>query len=109
MAKVNATCKKCGDKEMTNSDVTVWVCRDDHSGAFRFTCPQCGTYRSQEASRRTLDLLVAIGCEVIFWGIPVERIVDRQGTLTHNCLIDFHHFLQDDHHVDRAIYQLVNS
>ena len=107
MARVRATCNHCGDTELSIDDVSVRICREDHDGVYTFTCPECGLSHEKEASRRTLDLLVASGAEVVFWSVPVEAIVDSGlGPLTHDHLLDFHEKLQDDALLESALGEL---
>lgn len=110
MARVRATCNRCGDKEMSIDDVGVRICREDHDGVYTFTCPECGLPHHKEASRRTLDLLVASGAEVVFWSVPVERIVANDlGPMTHDHLLEFHERLQDDAGLETALGELVTE
>ena len=107
MARVRATCEHCGDTELAIEDVSVRICREDHDGVYAFHCPLCGEFHEKEASRRTLDLLVASGAEVTFWSVPVERLVDLAvGPLTHDHLLDFHRQLQDDDLIETALGEL---
>ena len=74
---------------------------------YTFSCPECGLSHEEEASRRTLDLLVASGAEVVFWSVPVEALVDTGlGPLTHDYLLDFHENLQDDALLGHALGEL---
>ena len=110
MARVRATCDHCGDTELSIQAVSVRICREDHEGTYSFRCPSCDAMHQKEASRRTLDLLVASGAAVTFWSIPMERIVDAGiGPLTHDELLEFHDKLQDEAAVAAALGQLVGD
>ena len=110
MARVRATCDHCGDTELSIDAVSVRICREDHDGTYSFTCPECLTSHEKEASRRTLDLLVASGADVTFWSVPVERLVDFDlGPLTHDDLLEFHSKLQDDEAMADALGELVDD
>lgn len=110
MARVRATCDHCGDTELAIDAVSVRICREDHDGTYSFTCPDCSLTHEKEASRRTLDLLVASGADVMFWSVPVERIVDLDiGPLTHDELLEFHDKLQDDEAMAAALGELVDD
>jgi hypothetical protein len=110
MARVRATCDHCGDIELSIEAVSVRICREDHDGTYLFDCPDCEAPHEKEASRRTLDLLVASGAAVTFWSVPVERLVDLSaGPLTHDHLLDFHDELQDDHAMAVALGALVGD
>jgi len=110
MARVRATCDHCGDTELSIEAVSVRICREDHEGTYSFSCPDCERTHEKEASRRTLDLLVASGSEVTFWSVPVERLVSGDaGPLTHDHLLDFHHKLQDDAAMAEALGALVTD
>jgi len=110
MARVRATCDHCGDTELSIDAVSVRICREDHDGTYAFNCPECNQAHEKEASRRTLDLLVASGSSVTFWSVPVERLVDiNVGPLTHDHLLDFHDTLQDDAAIAAALGELVDD
>jgi len=90
--------------------VAVRICREDHDGTYAFRCPECSAPHEKEASRRTLDLLVASGAKVTFWSVPIERLVDLGvGPLTHDHLLDFHDKLQDDAAMAAALGELVGD
>jgi len=110
MARVRATCDHCGDTELSIDALAVRICREDHDGTYTFTCPECSLVHEKEASRRTLDLLVASGADVTFWSVPIERLVDLGfGPLTHDHLLDFHDNLQDDAGIAAALGELVGD
>ena len=110
MARVRATCDSCGDTELAIDAVAVRICREDHDGTYTFGCPECGLTHEKEASRRTLDLLVASGAPVTFWSVPVENLVGADaGPLTHDHLLDFHDVLQDDAAIAAALGALVGD
>lgn len=110
MAKVRATCETCGDIELTIDGVNVRICREDGEGTYLFDCPQCNRGHEKDASRRTLDLLVASGASVVFWSVPVETTVTPDlGPLTHDDLLDFHKLLANDGVVASALGALVGD
>jgi hypothetical protein len=110
MARVRATCDDCGDTELSVEAVSVRICREDHDGTYTFACPDCARVHEKEASRRTLDLLVASGAAVTFWSVPVERLVDLGvGPLNHDDLLDFHDKLRDDAAIATALGELVGD
>lgn len=110
MARVRATCDHCGDTELSIEAVSVRICREDHDGTYTFACPDCDSLHEKEASRRTLDLLVASGASVTFWSVPVERLVDLSvGPLTHDHLLDFQDRLQDEGTIATALGELVGE
>lgn len=110
MARVRATCDHCGDTELSIDAVAVRICREDHDGTYGFDCPECGRNHEKDASRRTLDLLVASGANVTFWSVPVERLVaPTTEPLTHDDLLDFHNSLQDDVAIAAALGELVDD
>ncbi len=110
MAQVRATCNRCGDIELTIDAVTVRLCRDDGDHGYLFACPDCGAEHSKLAQRRTLDLLVANGAEVVVWSAPIERIVTTGlRPLTHDDLLDFHRLLCDDHATEAALGNFVDD
>lgn len=109
-ARVRATCNDCGDIELPVRDVEVRVCREDNDGVYRFVCPKCAKAHEKDATRRTLDLLIASGSQVIYWSVPMERIVESElGPLTHSHLVDFHKRLDNDEQFVAALGELFDE
>ena len=98
MATIRASCGDCGDVELTTADVRVRVCNADNQGSYLFRCPSCDMTVVKTAEPRTIDLLVASGVSYETWNLPLE-LAEPRGTgdnLTHDDLIDFHAFLDDE-------------
>jgi hypothetical protein len=80
-------------------DVTVRVCVDDGTGAYRFRCPTCSTAAVHEASPAICALLREAGCDEEVWRLPAE-LAERPGgpapAFTADDLLDFHLLLQGD-------------
>ena len=98
MATIRASCYDCGDVELTTADVHVRVCTLDNQGTYSFRCPLCTMTVVKPAEPRTVDLLVASGVAYETWNLPLE-LAEPRGTgdkLTHDDLIDFHAFLDDE-------------
>lgn len=105
MATIRASCSECGDVELTTSDVHVRVCAADNQGSYLFRCPLCAMTVVKPAEARTIDLLVASGVSYETWSPPLELSEPRGfgSPISHDELIDFHDFLQDEGQVWDAL------
>jgi len=108
MATIRASCSECGDVELTTADVHVRVCTLDNQGSYLFRCPRCSMTVVKPAEQRTIDLLVASGVSYEMWTPPLELSEPRGsgGAITHDELIDFHDFLDDDEQLWEALSTL---
>ncbi len=111
MATIRASCERCGDVELTTSDVTVRVCTDDEQGSYAFECPGCALVVVKPAEPRTVDLLVASGVAYSTWSLPAEMLEPRGSgdPIGHDDLLDFHRVLQDDAALANAIAALTQG
>lgn len=97
MATIRASCSTCGDVEVTSSDVTVRVCRDDNAGTYSFPCPTCGLVVVKTAEPRIVELLVTSGVRLVTWSLPDQLIEPHVGDpIDHDDLLDFHALLGTD-------------
>ncbi|MFV2039281.1 MAG: hypothetical protein ACC660_03470 [Acidimicrobiales bacterium] len=97
MATIRASCERCGDVQLTTSDVTVRMCVSNDEGEYRFECPACADLVVRHAEQRTIDLLLAAGVEFVTWALPAELFEHHDGDpISHDDLIDFHTFLEND-------------
>jgi hypothetical protein len=97
VTRIKAECPRCGAVRLTPHDVTVRVCTDDGSGAYRFRCPTCTNAAIHEASPAILALLRQAGCDEEAWSLPAELGERPTGpTLTADDLLDFHLLLRGD-------------
>jgi len=75
--------------------VTVRVCVDDGTGAYRFRCPTCATAAIHEASLAICALLREAGCDEEVWRLPAELAEHPEGpAFTADDLLDFHLLLR---------------
>jgi hypothetical protein len=82
-------------------DLTVRVCVDDESGAYRFRCTRCESMVVHEASAAICALLVSVGVSEEVWRMPAELHERRRGpALTPDDLLDFHLLLERDDWAD---------
>lgn len=98
MATIRATCTSCGDRELTTDDVVVVSHGNSLDGQYRFVCSECGMITLKHAEERTLDLLVASGCEVERHEVSpeIDSIQSMAGEpFTEDCEIDFHEIVED--------------
>lgn len=97
MATIRASCSICGDVEITSSDVSVRVRRDNNVGSYAFACPSCDSIVVKDAEPRIIELLVASGVSMITWDLPAELYEEHEGDpITHDDLLDFHELLSGD-------------
>lgn len=76
--------------------LTVRVCADDGSAAYRFQCPRCSVLVSHPTTPPVADLLVQAGVHREEWRLPLELGEERRGPpLTADDLLDFHLLLND--------------
>ncbi len=107
MATIRASCPDCGDVELTTVDVHVRICDDNNQGTYAFRCPHCSMMVVKPAESRTIDLLVASGVAFTTWRLPAELSEVHIGEpISHDDLLDFHHFVQDDIRLNAALAEL---
>lgn len=97
MPTIQATCRSCGDVDLTVADVGVRVCIDDDRSSYHFRCPHCRMVEAKTAEPRIVDWLVHAGVELSTWSLPAELFEAHDGpSITHDDLLDFHRHLEDD-------------
>jgi hypothetical protein len=97
MATIKAECHTCGAVRLRVADLTVRVCADDKSGAYRFRCPRCDVAVVHEATSAICALLVSVGVHEEVWRLPAElRERHRGPAITPDDLLDFHLLLERD-------------
>ena len=97
MATIRASCRDCGDVELTVHDMTVRVCAEDNKGSYAFRCPRCRMAVTKAAEPRIIDLLVTAGVQLDVWRVPAELRERHDGApVTHDDLIAFHELLESD-------------
>jgi hypothetical protein len=108
MATIRASCESCGDVELTTDDVHVRVCTLDNQGTYSFRCPACDMTVVKPAEARTVDLLVASGVSYSTWSPPLELTEPRGfgDPISHDDLLDFHQFLEDESALSNALGSL---
>ncbi len=104
MATIRASCDRCGDIEMTSSDLTVRVCRNDGSGTYCFSCPRCHGRGVRSAEPRVVELLVTSGVRLVTWSLPAELDEVHEGEpITHDDILDFHAILGTEDWMDTIV------
>jgi hypothetical protein len=94
MASIKAECPRCGVVRLTPDQVTLRVCTDDGSSAYRFRCPRCEVRVLNDTSRVVAELLGRAGVLREEWQVPAELAEAHQGPpLNADDLLDFHLFL----------------
>lgn len=97
MTRIKAECPRCGAVRLGPDQVTVRICVDDGTGAYRFRCPTCSTAALHEASPAICRLLRDAGCALEHWSLPAELEERPLGpSFTTDDLLDFHLLLRRD-------------
>ena len=60
---IRTTCSRCGDIELTHSDLQLELSPEWASGTYRFECPYCEKMECRPASQRVVTILLAAGVE----------------------------------------------
>ena len=61
MTTIKTTCGRCGDVELTPSDLALELVPSEDSGSYRFNCPSCGEVERRPANARVVSVLLATG------------------------------------------------
>lgn len=77
MTTIRTTCDRCGDVELTTSDLALELAPSATTGAYRFECPFCTMMQRRPANNRVVSILLATGVayEIID---PVGPITDEE-------------------------------
>jgi hypothetical protein len=60
---IRTTCSRCGDIELTHSNLRLELSPEWTSGTYRFECPYCDEIERRPASQRVVTILLAAGVE----------------------------------------------
>jgi len=63
MTTIRTTCGRCGDVELTTSDLRLELVADTGTGNYYFTCPFCEDVQHRPANDRVVSILLATGVE----------------------------------------------
>ena len=87
---VKATCPRCGDVELTPSDLELRICSSPAFSIYVFTCTHCDTVVAKPAAdERIVALLSSVGVPMVRWDLPAELEEAHEGPpLTLDDLID---------------------
>jgi len=68
-------CSRCGDVELTTSDVGLELESEGGEGRYRFACPFCGMTERRPANHRVVSILLATGVtyEIVPVGSPITE------------------------------------
>ncbi|MFQ5554569.1 MAG: hypothetical protein ACE5GC_04265 [Acidimicrobiia bacterium] len=75
MTTIRTTCSKCGDVELTTSDICLELVAHGSTGSYRFECPFCGVVQRRPANDRVVSILLATGVtyEVVSTAGPITE------------------------------------
>ncbi len=75
MTTIRTTCSRCGDVELSTTDISLELTGTGHEGTYRFTCPSCLTIQYRPASHRVVSILLATGVayEVVVDAAPITE------------------------------------
>ena len=88
MTTIRTTCKRCGDIELTTSDIGLELAAGDSTGNYRFSCPECGAVQRKPASHRVVSILLATGVDY--------EILPTLGEITEDEIAAFARALDED-------------
>jgi len=74
MTTIRTTCDRCGDVELTTSDIALELAPSGTTGSYRFECPFCASIQRRPANNRVVSILLATGVEY--------EIIDPGGPIT---------------------------
>lgn len=104
MARVRASCQRCGDVELTSREVQVDVCSTTSASSYSFQCPKCGIRVSRVTTDKVVGVLTGAGVQVRHWTLPQpESPVGPP--ITHDDLLAFHYLLADDDGIAQILEQ----
>jgi hypothetical protein len=104
---VKTTCERCGDIELTPSELELRICSTPDRSVYAFTCPSCATSVIKPAADpRIITLLRSVGVQSVGWVIPAEFDEPREGpAITSDDLIDLMLLLDEPDWFDRLTAQ----
>ena len=104
---VKTNCARCGDIELSPSQLELRICSTPERSVYAFTCPSCAiSVIKPAADPRIITLLQSVGVPSIGWVIPAEFDEPRGGpTLTSDDLIDLMLLLDEPDWLDRLTAQ----
>lgn len=88
MTTIRTTCDRCGDVELTTSDIGLELRPAATAGTYRFECPFCTMVQRRPANSRVVSILLATGVEY--------EIVDDTGPITEDEIDAFAAALEQD-------------
>ncbi len=74
MTVIKVTCTKCGNTTVTPDDVTVVISNGNRHG--RYVFEHCGVWIRRLADHRTVEVLRAVGCDVVT-GLPGLSVISQ--------------------------------
>lgn len=98
MAKIKATCPKCGDVDLQSRDLTIRTCIEVWCSEYIFRCPKCRFVQIKPATEMVVEILLAAGVRSVEWTLPAE-LNERPSNLpdiTVDDFIDWHQMLEKD-------------
>jgi hypothetical protein len=104
---VKTTCERCGDIELTPSELELRICSTPDRSVYAFTCPSCAvSVIKSAADPRVITLLRSVGVQSVGWVIPAEVDEPREGpAITSDDLIDLMLLLEEPDWFDRLTAQ----
>lgn len=69
MTTIRTTCSRCGDVELTVSDISLELAAGAGTGRYVFECPFCESMEHRPANERVVSILLATGVEYEIMGV----------------------------------------
>ena len=89
MTTIRTTCNRCGDVELTTSDIGLELTAERSTGSYRFECPFCSSIQRRPANHRVVSILLATG-------VTFEFVTPDTETITEDEIEEFVRSLDDD-------------
>ncbi len=87
MTSIRTTCDRCGDVELTPTQLTLELSPNTSTGSYRFDCPFCLATQRRPAGHRVVSILLATGV--------VYRLVDDESPITEDEILAFRDSLDE--------------
>ena len=88
MTTIRTTCNRCGDVELTTTDIGLELTAEGGTGQYRFECPYCGGVQRRPANHRVGSIWLATGV--------AYAIVPTAGPITEDEIEAFARALDED-------------
>ena len=91
MTTIRTTCDRCGDVELTTTDVTLEKILGLEAGRYRFECPICRVTIRRPANHRVFKILEAldVNIEKLFDHVNCRSVLTYEAPITEDEIVTF--------------------